>query len=201
MDETKNAILMRIKNGKPASIPLPNMPVFQYQGNPLDDFIKHLSGFDGKIVKFRTREDAISWIAAQEIMEASRHKIYSTIPDVNGNITEEDISDLRNAEKIEVCITEGIMGVAEMGAIWVTDESLKHVACALLSLHLFIMIDCQQIVGGLHEAYSKLNLHDHQYGSFFTGPSATADIEAVRITGAQGPLELTAIIYNCPEVD
>lgn len=42
-----------------------------------------------------------------------------------------------------------------------------------------------------------MNAAETQYGSFFTGPSATADIEAVHITGAQGPLAMTVLLYNC----
>lgn len=196
MEETKKNILNRIKQGKPDSIPLPEIPSFTYDGDPIEDFIKHLSGFDGKVFQFKTKEEALNWLSKQEKMDASKYKIYSTITDVIGNVSENDISNLRNAEKIEVCVTEGEMGVGEMGSIWVTDTSLQHAACALLSLHLFILLDSRNIVGGLHDAYSRLNLGDHQYGSFFTGPSATADIEAVRVTGAQGPLELTAILYN-----
>lgn len=66
------------------------------------------------------------------------------------------------------------MGVGEMGSVWVTDESLVHAACALLSRHLFIFLDSKKVVGGLHDAYAALKLADHQYGSFYTGPSATA---------------------------
>jgi len=68
-----------------------------------------------------------------------------------------------------------------------------------LSRHLFIFLDSSKIVHGLHEAYASLNLREHQYGSFYTGPSATADIEAVHVTGAQGPLSLTVLLYNCAD--
>ena len=68
-----------------------------------------------------------------------------------------------------------------------------------MSRRLFIFLDSNDIKSGLHEAYAGLNLAEHQYGSFFTGPSATADIEAVHITGAQGPLALTVMIYNCDD--
>lgn len=197
--EVKDQILARIRAGKPALHPLPDVPMYGYSGNPTENFISHLLSFDGKAVTFKTRADAIAWLGKQPEMDASKNIIYSSAKDVAGNIPEEELADLHNAHRIETCVTEGELGVGEMGSIWVTDDSLGHAACALLSRRLFVFLDSKRIFGGLHEAYANIKLRDHQYGSFYTGPSATADIEAVHITGAQGPLSLTALIYNCDE--
>ncbi len=197
--EAKNEILARIKAGKPELHPLPDVPMYPYNGNAMEDFISHLLGFDGKAVKFKTRGDALKWLSAQPEMELDKTLVYSSAEGVTGNVSEENIADLHNAHEIETCVTEGEFGVGEMGSIWVTDESLRHAACALLSRHLFVLLDGTKIIPGLHETYSRINLRQHQYGSFYTGPSATADIEAVHITGAQGPLSLTALIYNCAD--
>lgn len=196
--EVKNRILDRIKKGKPPSQPLPDIPLFPYTKNAEEDFISHLIGFDGKAVKFKNREEAIKWLMARPEMDAGQNVIFSSVDGVTGNMPEDDIKDHQKIEKIRTCVTEGIMGVGEMGAIWVTNASLKHAACALLSRKLFILLDYNNIVGGMHEAYSRLKLGEQQYGSFYTGPSATADIEAVRVTGAQGPLFVMALIYNSP---
>lgn len=196
--DVKNDILARIRAGKPALQPLPEVPMYGYTGNPLEGFISKLLSFDGRAVKFKTRQDAVEWLGQQPEMEFTR-VIYSSAPGVEGNFGEEELADLHNAHKIETCVTESSMGVGEMGSVWVTDESLVHAACALLSRRLFVFLDSRKIVGGLHEAYAALKLAEHQYGSFYTGPSATADIEAVHITGAQGPLALTVLIYNCDD--
>ena len=50
-------------------------------------------------------------------------------------------------------------------------------------------------MGNMHDAYNFIDLKNNQYGSFFTGPSATADIEAIHITGAQGEISLTVFLY------
>lgn len=169
-------------------------------GDHVEAFIRHLLSFDGRAVKFATREDAVKWLSAQPDMNPSEHIIYSSTDAVEGNFSEDRLVDMHNAHLIETCVTEGEMGVGEMGSIWVTDKSLRHAACALLSRRLYILLDSANIIGGLHEAYSRIKLRENQYGSFYTGPSATADIEAVHITGAQGPLSLTALIYNCSDV-
>ncbi len=182
-----------------SSFPLPDVPMYPWPGDPLAGFISHLEGFDGKAVKFATRAEALRWLATQPEMAPSQNAVYSTLDDVTGNFGEKDLTDLRNAEKINTCVTEAEMGVGEMGSVWVTDRSLRHPACALMSRHLFVLLDATKIVGGLHQAYARLSLRNQQYGSFFTGPSATADIEAVHITGAQGPLSMTVLLYNCKQ--
>ena len=182
-----------------ASFPLPDVPMYPWPGDPLAGFISHLEGFDGKAVKFATRAEALRWLATQPEMAPSQNAVYSTLDDVTGNFGEKDLTDLRNAEKINTCVTEAEMGVGEMGSVWVTDRTLRHPACALMSRHLFVLLDASKIVGGLHQAYARLSLRNQQYGSFFTGPSATADIEAVHITGAPGPLSMTVLLYNCKQ--
>lgn len=181
------------------SFPLPDVPMYPWPGDPLAGFISHLEGFDGKAVKFATRAEALRWLLTQPEMDPSQNAVYSTLDDVTGNFGEKDLTHLRNAEKINTCVTEAEMGVGEMGSVWVTDRSLRHAPCALMSRHLFVLLDATKIVGGLHQAYARLSLRDQQYGSFFTGPSATADIEAVHITGAQGPLSMTVLLYNCKQ--
>ncbi len=197
--EVKDQILARIRAGKPKLHPLPDVPMYGYPGDPTENFISHLLGFDGKAVKFRTRADAVEWLGKQPEMDASKNIIYSSAEGVTGNIGESELTDLHNAHRIETCVTEGELGVGEMGSIWVTDASMGHAACALLSRRLFVFLDSRRILGGMHETYANIKLRDHQYGSFYTGPSATADIEAVHITGAQGPLSLTALVYNCDD--
>lgn len=197
--ETKNAILERIKGGKPSSYPLPDIPAQTWTGDPVQSFIEHLVGFDGRGIKFKTREQAIDWLKSQDELDQSKNLIYVSAAGITGNVTEESIADLHNAHKINTCVTEGELGVGEMGSIWVTNGTLKHAACALLCRQLFILLDSRLIVGGLQEAYEGIDLRKQQYGSFYTGPSATADIEAVHITGAQGPLALTVLLYNCAD--
>lgn len=197
--DIKNDILARIRTGKPEVTPLPDVPMYAFNADPLDHFIDRLLSFDGKAVKFRTRDEAVAWLKTQPEMDSAKQTIYSSATGVDGNFGEDELTDLHSAHKINTCVTESTLGVGEMGSVWVTDESLVHAACALLSQHLFIFLDSKNIVGGLHEAYATLRLADHRYGSFYTGPSATADIEAVHITGAQGPLSLTVLLYNSPD--
>ena len=103
------------------------------------------------------------------------------------------------------------MGVGETGSVWVTDRSLGIAGAGLLTLNLVLLLERSRILPSIHDAYAALQpgsstaatlnpelrpLSETAYGSFFSGPSATADIEAVHITGAQGPLSLTVLLIG-----
>lgn len=197
--DARSDILARIRSGKPQAIPLPDVPLYPYAGNPREDFISHLLSFDGRAIEFKSRAEALEWLRRQHETDLAANTVYSAVGDLEGNMAEDRLADLHNAHLIDTCVAESSLGVAETGSVWVTEADLRHAACALLSRHLFILLDSSLIVGGIHDAYAALRLAESRYGSFFTGPSATADIEAVHITGAQGPPSLTVLLYNCPE--
>lgn len=156
--ETKNSILARIRAGKPSFHPLPEVPCYGYPGDPVTNFVNKLLEFDGRAIKFKTRQDAIEWLSKQPETDSGKNVIYSSADGVDGNITEDELSDLHNAHRIETCVTDSHLGVGEMGSVWVTDNTLRHAACALLSRRLFIFLDSNDIVGGLHDAYSGIRL-------------------------------------------
>lgn len=199
MSEVRNNIIARIRAGRPKEHPLPQVPMYPVAGDPVENFIARLIGFDGRAVEFRSREEALAWMKEQPEIAGEKSRIFSSVKDVTGNFPTPGSGDLRKAGDVETFVTEGLLGVGEMGAVWVTNESLGEPVCALLARRVFILLDSAKIIGGMHEAYAKIRLGETHYGSFFTGPSATADIEAVHITGAQGPLALTVLLYNRPD--
>ncbi|MCM1369750.1 MAG: LUD domain-containing protein [Candidatus Amulumruptor caecigallinarius] len=191
----ENEILDRVKQAvKGWDVPLPEVAEYGWEGDAVENFRYHLQSFDGRSEVFATREEALAWLC-EELGKRGDKRVFSSIAEIPGNISAEEVRDPHNAAAVDLNVTEALLGVGEMGSLWVTDESLIEPACALLACELYILIDRKKIVAGMHEAYSSIDLDGIRYGSFFTGPSATADIEAVHITGAQGPLSLTALIY------
>jgi L-lactate dehydrogenase complex protein LldG len=63
-------------------------------------------------------------------------------------------------------------------------------ALGFLSQHLIVLLDPEQIVTDMHEAYARVRLDQTAYGCFMMGPSATGDIEATLVHGAQGARSL-----------
>lgn len=191
---SKRVILSHIRAGKPASQPLPEVPMFRFEPDAKESFKKYLSEFDGNVIEFGSRSEALSWL--EDNIGRGRRKVYSAVEGFTGNFELNSDEDLHKAGEIDVCVANGLLGVGETGSVWVTDESLGTPAAALMSTDLYMILDSKDIVGGVHDAYARIEVDDYSYGSFYTGPSATADIEAVRVTGAQGEISLTVLLCH-----
>lgn len=94
-------------------------------------------------------------------------------------------------EDVDLGIIRAEFGVAEMGMIWLTENSLQVNSLGFLSQHLAILLDPDLITENMHTAYRKIDFQASTYGCFVMGPSATADIGAYLVRGAQGARSLT----------
>ncbi|MGL5691736.1 MAG: LutC/YkgG family protein [Bacteroidales bacterium] len=192
LNNSREFILSSIRNGKPQHVALPDVPLYSYSGDLVEGFRTHLTEFDGKFQEFSNRSEAIEWL--QSHLDSGKN-IFSNIADFRGTVSSDSFNDPHLAHIVDICVAEGVLGVAETGSVWVNDEVLGVSAAALFSTDLYLLLDRSNLVDGLHAAYKLLNIKQHQYGAFYTGPSATADIEAVHITGAQGEISLTVLLY------
>lgn len=191
---SRTEILARAALARFPDTPLPEVPSYTWPGDPVGNFVAALTAYDGKAVFMPSRADAILWL--DHNLDIAGRRIYSAIPDYVGNVAAASVADPHRAVDIDICVADGLIGVGETGSVWVTDTSLRIPACALLATDLYLLLPRQAIVDGIHSAYTAISLRDHAYGSFFTGPSATADIEAIHISGAQGPVTLTVVVHD-----
>lgn len=192
--DSREIILSRIRAGRHEAVSHPEMKNYRPAGNPADNFVRKLKSFDGNVRRFDCRGDAIAWLNG--MIDKESNVVFSSLPDYQGTTSALEITDLHAANTVNICVGEGILGVGETGSVWVTDKSLGLAAAALFSTDLYLMLDARKIVAGINDAYDAINLGETQYGAFYTGPSATADIEAVHITGAQGEISLTVLLYG-----
>lgn len=189
----RDCILSKVRSGKPEAVALPDVPLYKTAGDAKANFKSRLESFDGRWHEFGSRAKAVTWLGAN--IDRGSKKVCSSLPDYKGTLSPCDIIDPHDAHTLDITVAEGILGVGETGSVYVTDRSLGLAAAALLAPDLYLLLDSSEIVDGIHTAYDRIRLRDSQYGSFFTGPSATADIEAIHITGAQGPVSLTVLLY------
>ena len=94
--------------------------------------------------------------------------------------------------EVEVLEIDGEFGVAENGAIWLTEEALPHRVAPFICQHL--VINVSKIVPNMHAAYAELKKPNSSFGLFLAGPSKTADIEQSLVIGAHGARSLTVVI-------
>jgi len=103
-----------------------------------------------------------------------------------------EIADATAAE--DVVVIRSPLGVAEAGAVWLTEADLVVNALGVSSRHLVVLLDPAAIVPTMHDAYARIFLAGSPYGVFMPGPSATGDIEGVIVHGTQGARSLTVLL-------
>lgn len=107
--------------------------------------------------------------------------------------TVDEASDLNGTD---VGIVEGAFGVAENACIWVP-QTMKEKAVCFISEFLVIIIDRQNVVNNMHEAYERITMDPrYNFGTFISGPSKTADIEQALVMGAQAARGVTVLVLS-----
>ena len=96
-------------------------------------------------------------------------------------------------------ITAAAAGIAQTGTI-VLDHRLdqgRRIISLLPDTHICIIRE-DQVVFGVSEAMARLepSIHEGQPITWISGPSATVDIELIRVEGVHGPRNLYVIIVS-----
>lgn len=132
----------------------------------------------------------------------SAKQIVSLVPGTGRpNFDPNAVDDPHALEAVDFAVLPGKFGVAENGAIWVTNEKIRHRAIYFIVQHLALVIPADQIVDNMHQAYDRLSFPQAGYGAFISGPSKTADIEQSLVIGAHGPRSLTVFCLQDPATD
>lgn len=104
-----------------------------------------------------------------------------------GNFYANNFENAKDLKDIDLAIVKGNFAVAENGAIWMKNPSNRHRALYFIAQNIVIVINENDILNNMHEAYEKINFENVGYGVFISGPSKTADIEQSLVIGAHGP--------------
>lgn len=190
MNSTKDHILESIRRNKPKNEYLyPNLPFFTKSQKPiLEEFKENL------VLGAGTWHDLKDKAEAQKLINELHPEakvICSAVPEIKGNKDLSLISDPHDLADVDVGIIRAEFGVSENGMVWMTEKDLIIDALGFLSQHLIILLDPSKIVRDMYEAYTEVQLDKNNYGCFMLGPSATADIGAVMVRGAQGARTLS----------
>ena len=120
-------------------------------------------------------------------------RIISTIPELPW-FAPQLSADPHAFENVDLAILKGHFGVAENGAVWITDKLMGDRSIPFISQHLALVINKQDIVPTLQEAYERIGYDPYDYGTFIAGPSKTADIEQSLVLGAHGPKSMIVFL-------
>ncbi|WP_353139805.1 LUD domain-containing protein [Pseudopedobacter sp.] len=194
MSGSRDSILSAIKANKPEEVALPEIDfgVLMSFGNLTEQYCEILLKIGGQFKLFNSLDEIKHTIEAEKngalvidtlnLSEEDRHNLYSKTS--------------KELEKLDRVYIKGTVGVAENGAIWISENALPHRILPFITQHLVLVLNVKDIVPTLHHAYEKISFEDLGYGAFIAGPSKTADIEQSLVIGAHGARSLMVYLVQ-----
>ena len=193
---SRESILAAVKANQPDSTALPDLSLFgtTEQGS-LQKFAEVLGAIGGKIFHVSSYDEIAQTISLQY---GDGVKIVSPLKEFKELRTEnlDDLTSIHDLHDVDVAILKAHFGVAENGAVWITENEMVHRVLPFVTQHLAIVIDAKAIVPTMHQAYDKISNAVYGFGAFIAGPSKTADIEQSLVIGAHGPRSMTVFVLN-----
>ncbi|HEV7383051.1 MAG TPA: LUD domain-containing protein [Dyadobacter sp.] len=190
----REKILQQIKANKPEPSQLPER--FTFNSNfpdPQARFTESLAAVYTEVIVVSGMDELKYKV--EEMYEGVVNRA-TTIPELSGWADFSlNISDPHELETIEVAILQAEFGVAENGAIWISDNHLPHRVLPFITQNLAFVIPKKSIVGNMHDAYQVL-ADTTGWGCFISGPSKTADIEQSLVIGAHGARSLVVFLVE-----
>jgi L-lactate dehydrogenase complex protein LldG len=196
---SKHEILkaIRAQHVAPAELPALDGAWIRY-ADPLAQFRQMVESVGGQTVRVGSAADVKRSLQSLPAFAAAK-RIVSRVPGVESTFELDPIDDPHELETVDWAVMPGEFGVAENGAIWVTDADVKHRAVYFIVQHLALVLPAGQIVHNMHEAYALATVGSSSLGVFISGPSKTADIEQSLVIGAHGPRSLTVVCVDAPD--
>jgi L-lactate dehydrogenase complex protein LldG len=191
----RERILANIRANTPSKrVEHPPVPVFHRPELDLrSSFERHLADAGGAAHEIGSRSEAEAKLAS---LHPKALVICSAVPEIPGTRRAEAVRDPHKLADVDVGVVRAQFGVAENGAVWLTQEDLIVNSLGFLSQHLIVFLDPKEIAADMHEAYTRVRLDQTAYGCFMMGPSATGDIEATMVHGAQGARSLNVFFLT-----
>ena len=160
--------------------------------NPSDTFKATLEKIGGRAVEVNDLDAITSYVQEHH---SGLSIILSTVPELPWFVPQLS-NDPHAFENVDLAILKGHFGVAENGAVWITDSLMGDRSIPFISHHLALVIYKTDIVPTLVEAYERLERYSYNYGTFIAGPSKTADIEQSLVLGAHGPKSMIVFLLS-----
>lgn len=189
---SRDHILNKVGAYKIEAVERPQLPkIVPYTEDKTEAFKKSLRNAAADWAELKPGENIGKLIA--ELYPQAR-RIASSIPGIEGvDLNPEESEDAKSLDGTDVGIVKGCFGVIENGAVWISQD-VRHKAIYFISEALVVLLDKNEIVENMHEAYKRPELQeDFTYGCFIAGPSKTADIEQALVIGAHGARSLTVV--------
>jgi L-lactate dehydrogenase complex protein LldG len=189
--DSRSKILKALEVQLKSTAPLSIQPVITPAIDVEKSFCDVLVSIGGHVVNCNDYATAQEFIISNF---ATDSRIYTTIPELAGVVT--TLSTGTRFEDVDLVVLQGLFGVAENGAVWITDAQLPDRVLPFITQNLVLVVSRTSIVPTLTEAYHEIGSAEYEFGMFVAGPSKTADIEQSLVLGAHGPKTMTVILLG-----
>ena len=193
---SRDKILAAVAANQPQIALLPDISFLKGDAeNVVERFTATLTTIGGKILEINSLNEVNDYI---QTATTQNQRVITTLIGLNNKV--EIINDKsvlpHTFQDVELCIINAHLGVAENGAVWIRQDLLNHRVLPFICQHLAIVLDKQNVVPTMHEAYDKIGTENYGYGTFIAGPSKTADIEQSLVLGAHGSRTMTVFLID-----
>jgi len=186
----RDAILSAIRRNAPSEQPLPDLPAFRQPDELATRFIEMSEAIGARVIEVASGEVELAirdaYPDAEQIASAAPARFANSMA-LGG--------DPHALADLDLFVCEGVLGVAENGAVWLPESRLQSRVAPFLASHVALVLERSAIVATMHDAYRQLGDPDG-FGVFVAGPSKTADIEQSLVIGAHGPVSLTLVLVG-----
>lgn len=193
--DSKTEILAKLRRQIVDKVELPEVlqgPWIEYP-DPVQQFSSMVEMTGGSCTPLHSLAELPEHLSRwQEWQRAER--VLSRIDGVPGNVDLDQIDEPHGLNDLDFVVYPAEFGVAENGAVWLTDHDLRHRVSFFITQFLVLVLDQTQIVQTLHQAYERARVPQPGFGLFLSGPSKTADIEQSLVIGAHGCRELQVFL-------
>lgn len=190
---SKKSILRTIRQNQPQGPALPELPSFASDAPeaPLAAFQAMVAAMGGQVANAADYPDLGAFVSAYFPGETS---VASTVPSFPGNIPLQNMASPAALETVGLAVIPAPWGVAENGAVWVTENDCLFRVLPFIAQHLMVVLAKDRILSNMHEAYQRVQVDETGFGVFIAGPSKTADIEQALVIGAQAARSFTVVL-------
>ncbi|MBV8220076.1 MAG: LUD domain-containing protein [Solirubrobacterales bacterium] len=168
----------------------------------LDAFLERLAHYDARAIQ--TNETNLAATIATTLADRTAHNIITPDGVPSGWLT--TVNQIKDTPPLDNDALDGADGVVTTCALAIAQTGtiildggpgMGRRALTLLPDYHLCVVHTEQIVTSVPEALARLD--PARPLTFISGPSATVDIEMVRVKGVHGPRTLDVILVTAPE--
>lgn len=202
MSAAREAILEQVRRGLTGATPAePIVRAYARSGTladaaRLDLLVQRLRDYRAEVVRV---EPAGVRTAVAELAPGARLGVPPGLSDAwrPPGCVEDDRLTVAELDSLDGALTGCSVAVAETGTLILAGGAHEgRRALTLVPDQHVCVVEAEQIVETVPEAFARLALHATRPLTFISGPSATSDIELRRVEGVHGPRRLIVLIVD-----